>query len=64
MFIFQEIIYKTRPKYIIEIGTAWSGGLLFYSTLMEILGGEKIIAVDIFIPEDLRDRLSKHQKLS
>tara|TARA_X000001036_G_scaffold433868_1_gene472251 strand:+ start:185 stop:847 length:663 start_codon:yes stop_codon:yes gene_type:complete len=64
MFAIQEIIYATKPKYFIEVGTAWGGGLLFYSTLMEILGGEKIIGVDIFIPDDLKDRISKHGSIS
>ena len=42
-------MYETRPKYFIEIGSAWGGGLLFYSSLMEILGGNKVIGVDIYI---------------
>lgn len=60
----QEIIFKTRPKYIIEVGVAWAGMLLFYATLMEVLGGEKIIAIDIFIPDDLKERISQHEKLA
>lgn len=60
----QEIIYKTKPKYIIEVGVAWAGMLLFYSTLMEILGGEKIIAIDIYIPDDLKERINAHEKLA
>ena len=64
MFAIQEIIFQTRPKYIIEIGVAWGGGLLFYSTLMEALGGLKVIGVDIYIPDDLKDRLFSHGKIS
>jgi cephalosporin hydroxylase len=64
MFALQEIIFKTRPRFVIELGVAWGGSLLFYSTLMEVLGGERIIGVDIYLPEDLRERLSSHGKLS
>jgi cephalosporin hydroxylase len=64
MFALQEIIYKTRPKYIIEVGVAWGGALLFQSTLLEVLGGEKVIGIDIFIPEDLKERIYSHKKLS
>jgi cephalosporin hydroxylase len=64
MFAIQEIIYKTRPKYIIELGIAWGGSLLFHATLLSILGGEKVIGVDIFIPDDLRGRLNSHNALS
>ena len=64
MFALQEIIFKTRPDYILEIGVAWGGSLLFYSTLMEALGGKKIIGVDIFVPEDLKERIGSHGKIS
>jgi len=64
MFALQEIIFNTRPRFIIELGVAWGGSLLFYSTLMEVLGGERIIGVDTYIPDDLRERLSAHGRLS
>lgn len=64
MFAMQEIIFATRPKVIIEIGVAWGGSLLFYSTLMECLGGEQIIGVDIYVPQDLSERISSFGKLS
>ncbi|MCD6394840.1 MAG: cephalosporin hydroxylase, partial [Planctomycetes bacterium] len=64
MFALQEIIFNTRPKFIIESGVAWGGSLLFYSTLMEVLGGERIIGIDTYIPDDLRQRLASHGKLS
>lgn len=64
MFALQEIIFRTRPKYIIEVGVAWGGSLLFYATLMAVLGGERVIGVDIFIPDDLRSRLHSQGALS
>ncbi len=64
MFGLQEIIFKSRPKFIIEVGVGWGGSLLFYSTLMEVLGGERITGVDIYIPDDLKKRLASYEKLS
>jgi cephalosporin hydroxylase len=64
IFALQEIIFKTRPQYIVEIGVAWGGSLLFYATLMQALGGERIIWVDIFIPEDLKARIGAFGALS
>lgn len=64
LFALQEIIFETRPKFIIESGVAWGGSLLFYSTLMEALGGEKIIGIDTYMPDDLMQRLTSHGKLS
>jgi len=64
MFAFQEIIFRTRPEVIIEVGVAWGGALLFYSTLMSILGGGRIVGIDLYIPDDLRDRLRSFEGLS
>jgi cephalosporin hydroxylase len=64
LFALQEIIFETRPRFIIESGVAWGGSLLFYSTLMQVLGGERIIGVDVFIPPDLKQRLRTFGSLS
>ena len=64
MFAIQDIVWRTRPDYIIEVGVAWGGGMLFEATLLEILGGHKVIGIDIFIPPDLRRRLFNHGRLS
>lgn len=57
MFALQEAIFKSRPDFIIESGVAWGGTMLFLASILKILGGTKIIGVDVFIPEDLRGRL-------
>ena len=64
MFALQEIIFKTRPRFIIEVGVAWGASLLFYSTLMEVLGGDRVIAIDIYIPDDLKNRIDAFGKLA
>jgi len=64
MFALQEIVFNTRPRFIIELGVGWGGSLLFYSTLLESLGGERIIGVDIYVPEDLKERIGSFGRLS
>jgi cephalosporin hydroxylase len=64
LFAIQEIIFRTRPQVIIEVGVAWGGSLLFYATLLESLGIGKVIGIDIFIPPDLKERLMRHGKIS
>ena len=49
MFAIQELIYRTKPKNIIEIGVAWGGSLLFYASLLKYINNGKVIGVDIFI---------------
>ncbi len=59
MFVIQEIIFNTRPDYIIECGVCWGGSLLFYSSLMKMYGGAGVIGIDIYVPDDLSVRLQK-----
>lgn len=63
LMIFQELIFKTKPDYFVEVGVAWSGSLLYYSTIFNILGGKKIIGIDNFIPKEIDDRIKKFKKL-
>jgi cephalosporin hydroxylase len=61
LILFQEMIYKTKPRYIIEVGVAWAGSILFYATLLDAMGIEcDIIGLDIYIPEDLKERIYSH----
>ena len=63
MFAIQEIIYRTKPDYIIETGVAWGGSLLFSASMLELMGGKKVIGIDIYIPRNLRSRLAKNARL-
>lgn len=47
----QELIYKIRPKYIIECGIAHGGMLIFYASILKLLNIKKsrIIGIDIKI---------------
>jgi cephalosporin hydroxylase len=64
MFAIQEIIYLTQPDFIIEIGVAWGGSVLFYATICEVLGHGQVIGVDIFMPKDMRERVSDKGRVS
>jgi cephalosporin hydroxylase len=63
MFAIQEIVFKTKPEFIIETGVAWGGSLLFHASLLELIGGKKVIGIDIFMPKDLIQRLKNNAKL-
>jgi cephalosporin hydroxylase len=55
----QEIISNQKPEVIVELGVAWGGSILFLDTLSKTFPIKKIIGVDIFMPKDLKERLSK-----
>ena len=53
LWIYQEIIYETRPDIIIETGTAAGGSALFLASICHLLGRGEIISIDI---EDQENR--------
>ena len=46
-FVIQELIYRTRPEFIIETGTGHGGSALFYASVCELIGQGKVLSVDI-----------------
>ena len=46
LWIMQELIFKIKPDYVIETGTAYGGSTLFYSSILRLLGHGKVITVD------------------
>ena len=60
----QEIIYKSRPEYIIETGVAWGGSTLFLACMLKIFGGKKVIGVDTFLPDNVKKAVTKDPKWS
>ena len=58
----QEIVWKVQPKTIIETGVARGGSLIFYSSLIKLIGnGGKVIGIDIDIRKHNRKRIEKHR---
>jgi len=50
MVAMQEIIWDVKPDLIIETGIAHGGSLIYYASILELLGGErKVLGIDIDI---------------
>ena len=60
MILMQELIFKVQPDVIIETGVAHGGSLIYYASLLELLGKGKIIGIDIEIREHNRKVIEKH----
>jgi len=56
----QEIIWRTYPDVIVELGIARGGGLAFYASMLELNGGGRVIGVDIDIREPNRIAIEDH----
>lgn len=57
----QEIIWRVKPALIIESGIAHGGGLIFYASMLELMGGEgQVLGIDIEIRPHNRREIEGH----
>ncbi|MGH7910515.1 MAG: CmcI family methyltransferase [Candidatus Dormibacteraceae bacterium] len=47
LWIYQEILYETRPDLIIETGTAHGGSALFLASMLDLLGAGSLCTIDV-----------------
>lgn len=59
LWVYQEILFETRPDVIIETGTANGGSALFLASLCDLINHGEIITVDV---EEAKER-PKHPKI-
>jgi cephalosporin hydroxylase len=56
----QEVIWATRPTVIIETGVARGGSVVMMASLLKLIGGGKVIGVDIDIRAHNREAIEQH----
>jgi cephalosporin hydroxylase len=57
----QEIIWRVKPELIIETGIAHGGSLIFYASMLELIGGNGLAAgIDVDIRAHNRAEIEKH----
>lgn len=61
MIAMQEIIWRVRPELIIETGVAHGGSLIYYASLLELVGGPgRVLGIDIDIRAHNRAEIESH----
>jgi len=48
-WIYQEIIYETKPDVILELGIMFGGATHFYASMLDLVGHGEVIGVDVDI---------------
>jgi cephalosporin hydroxylase len=57
----QEVIWRVKPDLIIETGIAHGGSLIFYASMLELIGKDsRVLGIDIDIREHNRVEIEKH----
>lgn len=60
MVAMQELIWDIKPDLIIETGIAHGGSIIFYASIMELIGKGEVLGIDIDIREHNRAEIEKH----
>jgi cephalosporin hydroxylase len=60
MIAMQEIIWQLKPDLIIETGIAHGGSLIYYASILELIGKGEVLGIDIDIREHNRKEIEKH----
>jgi cephalosporin hydroxylase len=57
----QEIIWDVKPDLIIETGIARGGSLIFYASMLELIGRGEVLGIDIDIRKHNKKAIEKHK---
>ena len=60
MIAMQEIIWDIKPDLIIETGIAHGGSLIFYASILELIGKGEVLGIDIDIRDHNRKEIESH----
>jgi cephalosporin hydroxylase len=50
LWIYQELLVKTRPDFVVETGTYRGGSALYLATILDLIGHGHVITIDIEAP--------------
>lgn len=60
MVAMQELLWKVQPDLLIETGIAHGGSLIYYASIMELMGKGEVLGVDIDIRPHNREAIEAH----
>src|SRR5450631_2674435 len=60
MIAMQEIIWEVKPDLIIETGIAHGGSIIYYASILELIGKGEVLGIDIDIRKHNRVEIENH----
>lgn len=60
LWIYQELIFDSRPDFIIETGTADGGSALFLASMCDLVGNGKVITIDV----EAKESRPRHDRIT
>ncbi len=47
VWVYQEILWETKPDLVIEIGSFYGGSTLFLAQMLDLMGGGEVLSIDV-----------------
>jgi cephalosporin hydroxylase len=60
MIAMQEILWRVKPDLLIETGVAHGGSLVFYASILKLIGEGTVVGIDIDIRKHNREAIEAH----
>jgi cephalosporin hydroxylase len=64
LWIYQELIVRTKPEIIVECGVNYGGSTLYYASILDILGQGEIVGIDITFRHLYKEVIKAHPRIS
>jgi cephalosporin hydroxylase len=61
LWVYQEIVFETKPALIVETGTYRGGSAYFLASLCDLLGAGEVVSIDV---EPIRDDYPEHPRIT
>lgn len=60
LVVLQEIIWRTRPQLIVETGVARGGSIVFFGSILELVGDGSVLGIDLDVRPHNRAAIEGH----
>ena len=61
LWVYQEIMFETKPEVVVETGTYRGGSALYLASLCDLLGRGEVVSIDV---EPMRDDYPEHPRIT